>query len=150
MQLVICPSLEKCLSRSFKHAFNLVSCFLLLSYSLHNLDTAFFRFMLCKYFLSLYWFYFHVCFFKTSFHCIALVSTELVYIDEAGLGLNRDPPASASWVLQLLVCATIPGITCLLNSKSFKFWWSPIVLEFFVWKFPPNLSFWSFYLYIFF
>ena len=40
---------------------------------------------------------------------------ELVLVDQAGLKL-RDPPASASQVLGLKVCAPLPGLPCLLHS----------------------------------
>jgi hypothetical protein len=36
------------------------------------------------------------------------------FVDQAGLEL-RNPPASASWVLGLKVCATTPGCCSLLN-----------------------------------
>ena len=44
-------------------------------------------------------------FFNTGFFCIALAVLELIFVDQAGLEL-RNPPASASQVLGLKVCAT--------------------------------------------
>ena len=48
-------------------------------------------------------------FFQTGFLCVALVALvpvlELALVDQAGLEL-RDPPASASQMLGLKVCAT--------------------------------------------
>jgi hypothetical protein len=58
----------------------------------------------------LFWFGF---FFETGFFSIALAVLELNFVDQAGLEL-RNPPASASRVLGLKACATMPG------SNSFK------------------------------
>jgi hypothetical protein len=55
------------------------------------------------------------CFFKTGFLFIALaVCTGTHFVDQAGLGL-RNLPASASRVLGLKACATMPGCTILLE-----------------------------------
>ena len=51
--------------------------------------------------LSLFLFFW---FFETGFLCIALAVLELTFVDQAGLEL-RNPPASASQVLGLKVCA---------------------------------------------
>jgi hypothetical protein len=50
--------------------------------------------------------FFFFWFFETGFLCVALAVLELTY--QAGLEL-RNPPASASQVLGLKVCATTPG-----------------------------------------
>jgi hypothetical protein len=47
----------------------------------------------------------YFCFFETGFLCVALAVLELS-VDQAGLKL-RNPPASASQVLELKVCASI-------------------------------------------
>jgi hypothetical protein len=44
-------------------------------------------------------------FFERRFLCVALAVLELTFVDQAGLEL-RNPPASASQVLELKVCAT--------------------------------------------
>ena len=51
-----------------------------------------------------------VCFwfFETGFLCIVLAVLELTLVDQAGLKL-RNLPASASQVLGLKACATMPG-----------------------------------------
>jgi hypothetical protein len=48
-------------------------------------------------------------FFKTGFLYVALAVLELTLVDQAGLEL-RNPPASASQVLDLKVCAITPGL----------------------------------------
>jgi hypothetical protein len=56
-------------------------------------------------------------FFETGFICIALAVLELThFVDQADLEL-RNPPASASQVLGLKACATMPGETCLVLTK---------------------------------
>jgi hypothetical protein len=49
--------------------------------------------------------YLFIMFLETGFLCIALAVLELIFVDQAGLEL-RNPPASASQVLGLKVCAT--------------------------------------------
>jgi hypothetical protein len=63
-------------------------------------------------FLGFFCFWFCFCFFETGFLCIALAVLELTLVDQAGLEL-RNPPASASRVLGLKVCATTTQLTVL-------------------------------------
>jgi drug/metabolite transporter (DMT)-like permease len=54
-------------------------------------------------------------FFETGFLCIALAVLERThFVDQTGLKL-RNPPASASRVLGLKVCATTPGAFQIFN-----------------------------------
>jgi hypothetical protein len=50
--------------------------------------------------LFFFFFFFYFCFFETGFLCH--------FVNQAGLEL-RNPPASASRVLGLKACATMPG-----------------------------------------
>jgi hypothetical protein len=53
------------------------------------------------------------CFFETGFLCVALAVLELTHLEQAVLKL-RNPPASASQVLGLKVCATTAWLQILL------------------------------------
>ena len=63
------------------------------------------------YFFSFFFFFFFFGFFETGFLCVALAgSPGTHFVDQAGLKL-RNPPASASRVLELKACATMPGLS---------------------------------------
>jgi hypothetical protein len=66
--------------------------------------------LLCFFISFCFCFCFWFWFFKTGFLCIALAVLEL-FVDQAGLEL-RNLPASASLVLGLKACATMPGCFC--------------------------------------
>jgi hypothetical protein len=57
-----------------------------------------------------------VLFFETGFLCVVLADPGTHSVDQAGLEL-RNPPASASRVLGLKVCATTPGNAILLSGR---------------------------------
>jgi hypothetical protein len=52
------------------------------------------------------WFSCCLLFFKDKVSLWSLGWPKIHYLDQAGLELTRDPPASASWVLGLKACAT--------------------------------------------
>jgi hypothetical protein len=80
-----------------------VSCFTVRE----ELNVMFFSAFFLSFNIYIYIFFFFVlfCFPETGFLCIALACSGTHFVDQAGLEL-RSPPASASQVVGLKVCAT--------------------------------------------